>query len=1045
MAFWNNIKKSVKTIAQGVGDGFKENPLESAYNTIRDAINGVDKLGGSENIPISQVKGGGLDTHFIPRDNSLKEGFDDWTRLIDYNLTDKEVLDDLIGDFPNQQLVYLFNTARKFNINSELQTLVEGALTTDPPQAFGRLLDLNHRKFRYGINDFVNYQQESLYDSAVDKIEDPTILSFTIEIDMENSPLFIKDRDSSPIYNFLDSLGEDVGFSREGENTTTSSLEDTPYDNNIGLKNILEQFIEEAEKIFNSFETNADTAQFKSKSYYLTDIAGVEKLDKIWFNGEGDGEDFKFDRLTFSMREDVKMTARNLAFLYNSLKYHRRSGRQLIPENLLRFNMWIKISEIRNYTSLREYIKGSTTAKEVIRAIRRDVTSINYYVQDCEFDFNKFHSKDKYSTTYTGFDEDSLDFDIIYRRAYRLFKPTLMYSNIIDQATVYHIDERKNNPAVNIKFYSADNSKVQNGNFPFKGLTDATDPTLFGFFYNDKNSKKRTIIPDGLVRGDALFRDVFNQNTREEATVRNVLDSTGNEGRRGNLGKDILNLGIDFAEGYFQNNVNFSVAGVEFNNLSVRGIKDSIVQKSIRAANQSLTEKRDELVRDLNNKIKIENNIGKPSPNNIYAQSNTNNDIDTALNMASRITGVNFNEIRNSQYIQQNNPSLGGKPLSIGKLEDGYYSEVSINPNDPETLNADARYSTVNYDDGKLQNSKHSTYQTIKPSGINSDRDNIQPRKKPDEKPDHEVADWKSDRHETINYNSGGKINERRHSTFQQILTGNSLGRDVITSREEPKGDLHDTINYESGGKIAQKNVHSTYQEILEGNQTEGFDRIVPRHEPNDDRHPDIELGNVLKEETRHPDDENVLNTDLLNDRHPDDENVLNTDLLGDRHPDDENVLNTDLLNDRHPDDENVLNTDLLGDRHPDDEAENDSSLLGDRHPDDEAENDVSLLGDRHPDDEAENDISLLDDRHPDDEAENDVSLLGDRHPDDESLIDEKLLGDRHPDDESNNQLTEDNLHETETKKDDKDINNNRHNHEGPDPKKGDLGNVNCD
>ncbi|MFV2014581.1 MAG: hypothetical protein ACC656_04090, partial [Candidatus Heimdallarchaeota archaeon] len=424
---FNDVFTGAKRVANGVDDVLKENPLERAYNSVRDLINGI----GGRNIP---EPGNTITDFFIPKDASLTEGYDDWERLINYNVTDKQVLGPLVGNIPNDQLVFLFNTTRKFNLNTELQTLIEGALVTDPPQSFARLIDLNRSKFTYGINDYVNHNVDSMYDDVVDKIEDPTILSFTLEIDRNSSMLFEDDeagflrRLLSPAPQMTQFLNfrkqEYSGFinSLEGFN---SLLDLNPY---MSHEQVWRQIKATFIKFFNSFDTDANTATNKTKAYYIKEISDVNNLDKVW-TGKGEGKKFELDYITVKMVDDVKMSARSMAMFYNTFKYHRQSGKEMIPENLLRFNMWIKISEIRNYTSLRQYIKGNNSAREIIRAIKKDVTSLYYYVQDCEFDFDNIHSKDKH--TYSAeapTDAETLTFKIRFRRAHRVFKPTLLYS-----------------------------------------------------------------------------------------------------------------------------------------------------------------------------------------------------------------------------------------------------------------------------------------------------------------------------------------------------------------------------------------------------------------------------------------------------------------------------------------------------------------------------------------------------------------------------------------------------------------------------------------
>jgi hypothetical protein len=367
---------------------------------------------------------------------------------------------------------------------------------------------------------------------------------------------------------------------------------------------------------------------------------------------------------------------------YNTLKYHKASGKQLIPENLLRFNMWIKISEIRNFTSLRQYIKSNNSAKDIIRAIRKDVSALYYYVEDCEFDFNTVHSSVSnvsYSVEGSSDKFESLEFDVKFRRAFRLFKPTLLYAlqgqssnnNGKEKTThIFHIDERMNAVFIDSKYYTQENPTLQNAQLPFNSLMNMGEKTN----ENEKNKRKflnyikeqispvkqnlprrRTIVPDGVIKGSALFKDKFNQYTKDTISVKN------NNDEKGSFWHKAAGLAVDVGEAWIQTKID----------TSIRGLKDTYAQKLIRSTNSSLTRMRNDLIKNLKNKVKNEN-VGIPNPTNVYTKNTSNNDINLILNTASRLTGVNFNNLRSTNEIKELNPSLKKKPLNIGKLQDGF-------------------------------------------------------------------------------------------------------------------------------------------------------------------------------------------------------------------------------------------------------------------------------------------------------------------------------------------------------------------------------------
>jgi hypothetical protein len=62
-----------------------------------------------------------------------------------------------------------------------------------------------------------------------------------------------------------------------------------------------------------------------------------------------------------------------LTYLYNNLTYSYENGRELIPENLLKFNMYIKISEIRNFTSTEKFNSTDQRDINIANALKNNV------------------------------------------------------------------------------------------------------------------------------------------------------------------------------------------------------------------------------------------------------------------------------------------------------------------------------------------------------------------------------------------------------------------------------------------------------------------------------------------------------------------------------------------------------------------------------------------------------------------------------------------------------------------------------------------------
>ena len=101
-------------------------------------------------------------------------------------------------------------------------------------------------------------------------------------------------------------------------------------------------------------------------SYYLKKIGGLELL--LESNQPTKKKylvDYRNDVLKLTFSEDVSSSMGTLAHLYKLLYWSKANGKNIVPENLLRFNCDIIISEVRNLNRVRKAI--DTNNLEVIK------------------------------------------------------------------------------------------------------------------------------------------------------------------------------------------------------------------------------------------------------------------------------------------------------------------------------------------------------------------------------------------------------------------------------------------------------------------------------------------------------------------------------------------------------------------------------------------------------------------------------------------------------------------------------------------------------
>ncbi len=119
-------------------------------------------------------------------------------------------------------------------------------------------------------------------------------------------------------------------------------------------------------------------------SYYLKKVSGLNML--IEANQPVKKKflvDYRNDVLKLTFSEDVSLTMGTLAHLYKLLYWSKPSGKNIVPENLLRFNCDIIISEVRNLNRVR---KAMDTGN--LEVIKENVSRHVYSLKECQLWFD---------------------------------------------------------------------------------------------------------------------------------------------------------------------------------------------------------------------------------------------------------------------------------------------------------------------------------------------------------------------------------------------------------------------------------------------------------------------------------------------------------------------------------------------------------------------------------------------------------------------------------------------------------------------------------
>lgn len=453
-------------------------------------------------------------------------------------------------------------------------------------------VDGNMDVFRYGLFKY----DESNY-------EDPTYLGFTVEID-EKSALFTE------VKPFL-----------EKHSSTRAEL-------NARIP-VYDEFKAKIVQIFKSQESVEEATQrsIYIKQHYINSISGFDNLTKK-FNK------WRTDKLTVELYEDISLFSSYIAHIYNDLIYSYENGRAMIPENLLKFNLKIKISEIRNLTSIAKLKSTDPVDKKIVDGLKNNVTSIVYTLYDCEFDF--FNSKpfeDQIAQAGIGATEPGhsiVGFDIYFKSVARhIFNPLVnnalsLNNNIVDLGVV--IVGSNGNKNTNGQVTDDSGTAVGTNGEPFQEYT--TDGKTFKTNYNFPNDRRKpssystydaeTANNPDLV-DDAVDFAAFNAQRQEIIDYNATLapQTTADDFTAGTEG-DLINAANLKDQSAIQNLVNDPTAALNNLTKKVTSKIENTVKDQLHKVEQLLKQKRNELVQNFIHDLEQKVGLKKIIPDNVY-------------------------------------------------------------------------------------------------------------------------------------------------------------------------------------------------------------------------------------------------------------------------------------------------------------------------------------------------------------------------------------------------------------------------------------------
>jgi len=505
-------------------------------------------------------------------------------------------------DNDNSNINKDYSLTDNLNINTKLKTSNSNNNTNDELSSknIRTLVDANHDIFRYGLQKL----ESNIY-------EDPTFLGYTIELD-ENSALF------TDVLPFI-----------ETRMTTCTELS--------SRISVYKEFVNKIRQVFNSQDSVVSPNEKLEfiKQHYINSISGMDILQKKFIK-------WKEDKLTFELHEDISMFSTYLAYLYNNLTYSYENGRVLIPENLLKFNCYIKISEIRNLTSIKKLVSNNTIDLLTVNALKNNTTSIIYKLYDCQFDF--FGSKPfENDMILGGIDAPTMPHSILNFDLYLKRVSKSIYTPLINNSITMN-DDNINLDIVIVKLETQDGDKSSyNANSSFSREA----------FHNAENKKPSSI---NTYENEIKFRpDIKEQSDLQELKLE--LEKIKSENAIiESESQEEMNIGLQTAAGW--SNSEESIVQTDPLNQFVNKTKSTIksagkIQKD--KLNNELNRKKNELIKSFVNDVKDKVGIKKIIPDNIY--DDNDKPFNNILNQFGSQVGNNVaNDIINT--LTNNNPIL---------------------------------------------------------------------------------------------------------------------------------------------------------------------------------------------------------------------------------------------------------------------------------------------------------------------------------------------------------------------------------------------------
>jgi hypothetical protein len=164
-----------------------------------------------------------------------------------------------------------------------------------------------------------------------------------------------------------------------------------------------------------NLDSNTTLKQPGKKAYFAYYLKKITGLDLLIEANKGSTTKYtpayRTDMINLDMTEDVTLSLGTLIHLYKLLYWSKPNGKALIPDNLLRFNCQIIISECRNMNRVQKDLATGN-----IQVVKDNLSRWVYNLRECQFWFDKIPVDNvvDMGAEPKSFDVNTISFDFKY-------------------------------------------------------------------------------------------------------------------------------------------------------------------------------------------------------------------------------------------------------------------------------------------------------------------------------------------------------------------------------------------------------------------------------------------------------------------------------------------------------------------------------------------------------------------------------------------------------------------------------------------------------